>query len=407
MDVAAAREILGSAFDSLRSQKGRVLLTVGTIAAGVGVVVSLSSVIAGLNGAVEQAFAGLDMSVVYVRAVREGESLSTAERQRRKLLTLREAQLLEDRCPSVEAVAAMQSRVVEVRTRDHETRRETALAASAEYAVVHEVVIMRGRFLSPHDAAVGRRVAVIGEELARQALGGVDVVGRTLQISGAGFRIVGVAARPKGIFGEVMRSKLFVPIGALEREGADADLYDVDVLGKPGTSPEQVADEIRRSLRQIRHLGPHEADTFATYGSELILGFYERTTRGVFVLLVATSSTGLVVGGIGLMNVMLLSVRQRTREIGIRRAVGARRRDVLAQFLLEATAMSLGGGAFGLLAGVAFAAVVRGFSPLPAAVQAHWVGAALLAAVGVGLSFGLWPAVRASRVDPILALRAE
>jgi putative ABC transport system permease protein len=379
----------------------------GTIAAGVAVVVSLSAVIAGLNRAVEQAFSGLDMSVVFVRATKEGEVLDAAERQRRKSMTLGEAGLLARRCPSLEAVAPMEMRAVEVLSRNDEPRRETAVSTTADYAVVHEVVIRHGRFLSPHDAAVGRRVAVIGEDLAREALGRVDAVGSNLRVAGVSFRVVGVAARPQGIFGGVTQSKLFLPIGSLEREGPGADVFDVDVLGTSGAAPGAVADEVRRALREIRHLRPHEADTFAIYGSELVMGFFEQTTRGVFVLLVVTSSIGLAVGGIGLMNVMLMSVRQRTREIGIRRAVGARRSDVLAQFLLEATAMSLAGGACGLAGGAAFAAAVHGLTPLPAAVQPEWVLASVTMAIGVGLVFGLWPAMRAARVDPILALRTE
>jgi putative ABC transport system permease protein len=395
------------AWESLRSQGARAVVTILTMAAAVATVVALSSVMAGLQTAVEQAFAGFDATVVSVRAVREGESVTPAEARRRRPLALREAALIQARCDSVEAVSVMESRTVEVSGPGGERRRITAVSTTPEYARVHDVAVIHGRFLTAYDAGVGRRVAVVGEDFAREVLGRADAVSHVLRIGGTSYRIVGVVARPKGLFGEVMQSKLFVPVGALEPRDVDAAVFDADVLGRPGVEPERVAEDVRRRLRHVRRLRPAEADTFAVYGSDMFLGFYERTTKGVFALLVFTSSIGLLVGGIGLMNVMFMGVRQRTREIGIRRAVGARRRDVLAQFLFEAVAVSLVGGTAGLAGGVVFAGAVRVFSPLPAAVQPAWAAAAIIAATAVGLVFGIWPARRAAQVDPIAALRAE
>jgi putative ABC transport system permease protein len=365
----------------------------------------MGGVIGGLNAAVEQALASLDLAVVSVRAVREGERLPPEQARRREALSRREGEQLR-RSGLFEALSLVERRQADVGLRGQETRRIEVCGTGAEYAVVHDLAVVEGRFLGDHDVRAGRPVVVIGAAFARRLFGTRSAVGEWLEVDGSGRRIVGVLAPGVGLFGEVMQDKLFVPLGSFGQRDSETRVYEADVLGRHADG-EAVAEDVRRLLRRARHLAPHEPDTFAVYGSELVRGFYERTTRGVFAALAATSSLGLLVGGIGLMNVMLIGVRQRAREIGVRRAVGATRADVFVQFLSEALLLSAAGGAAGVALGLLFVTTVRVASPLAAQVPWPWLAAAVALSFAIGLVFGSWPAARAARLDPALALQHE
>jgi putative ABC transport system permease protein len=266
----------------------------------------------------------------------------------------------------------------------------------------------RGRLISPAEVDANRLVVVLGWDVADKLFGPVDPLDKVLKIGTLHFRVVGVSERKGSFFGNSQDNFAIIPLGIF-RKMFGSRFFGVQLLVKP-KSPDLVKvamDEATVAMRIQRRLRPNEPDNFGMFTSETFLDIYHTATNGIFAVLIGVVALSLVVGGIVIMNIMLMVVSERTREIGLRKALGARRRDIMWQILTESITLSTFGGMVGTGLGFAAAKIVSKVSPLPAAVQPWSVAIGIGITAVVGLFFGLYPAGRAARLDPIEALRRE
>jgi putative ABC transport system permease protein len=272
---------------------------------------------------------------------------------------------------------------------------------------VDDQAIGHGRHLSELDDGERRAVAVIGPEVGEELFGSLDPVGKTIRIGQYEFEIVGVTAAKGKMFGQSQDRFVTVPVRTFQKFWQERGSFQLAVKSVDQASLELAQQEARNILRARRHQRPGQPDRFGITTSETWLQLYRTLTGGIFVVSIGVAAISLFVGGIVIMNIMLVSVTERTREIGIRKALGARRRDILTQFLVESTTLSLAGGVIGILLGSSLALLVGAMSPLPAALSMTAVLMGVIMSTAVGVFFGSYPAARAARLDPIEALRYE
>ena len=284
-----------------------------------------------------------------------------------------------------------------------------AVATEADYFSIKKFNVDRGRAFAPQEVAAGTKVIVIGVEVAEHFFPDLDPLGRELRIGGTPFTVIGVIEKQGSVFGwsfdRLAVAPYTTPLNRLIQPRGD-----VASLLVQASSPELVQDGMesaREVLRGIRKLPPGKADNFSLQTQDSALEFFVSIKQKMMLFGTALPAIGLVVGAMVIMNIMLVAVAERTREIGIRKALGARRRDIMSQFLVEAATLSVLGAAIGIALGIAAAKTIAALSPLPAAVAPWSIGVALLLGAGVGIAAGMYPASRAARLDPIEALRQE
>jgi putative ABC transport system permease protein len=268
--------------------------------------------------------------------------------------------------------------------------------------------VYRGRLINPAEIDASRPVTVIGWDVADKLFGPVDPLEKTIKIGRLHHRIVGIGKKKGSAFGNSQDNYAIVPFGTF-RKMFGSRPFGMQLLVRPKTADQVQAamDDATVAMRIERRLRPSEPDNFGMFSSDTFLGIYRTATAGIFAILIGVVSMSLVVGGIVIMNIMLMVVSERTREIGLRKALGARRRDIMYQILTESVTLSTFGGVVGTLLGFALAQIISRLTPLPAAVQLWSVVMGIGITAVVGLFFGLYPAMRASRLDPIEALRRE
>jgi putative ABC transport system permease protein len=402
------RESVGIALGGVRANKLRSFLTLLGIIIGVASVIAVVSFVEGLNRFVTQKLLNAGANVFVVDKygfITSQEAFDAASKN--PDVTLDDGDALRDGMHHASMVVAETGSVAPVRYRGKVLNGITINGRGAGYDLVDDLAIGHGRHLSELDDGERRPVAVIGPEVGEELFGSLDPIGKTIRIGQYEFEIVGVTVAKGKMFGQSQDRFVTVPVRTFQKFWQERGSFQLAVKSVDQASLDLAQQEARNILRARRHQRPGQPDRFGITTSETWLQLYRTLTGGIFVVSIGVAAISLFVGGIVIMNIMLVSVTERTREIGIRKALGARRRDILTQFLVESTTLSLAGGVIGILLGSSLALLVGALSPLPAALSMTAVLMGVIMSTGVGVFFGSYPAARAARLDPIEALRYE
>ncbi|MGE5175447.1 MAG: ABC transporter permease [Hyphomicrobiales bacterium] len=404
----AQGENLKIALDALRANKLRSTLTVLGNVVAVMSVIMVVAVIDGVNTYVSDKILEQGLQVITIDKfglITSDEAFQEAEKRRD--LTLEDAQALESRMRLATRVVAQAEALKHVRSGKVDLSNVRVLGTTAGYEDVGKFELAEGRQLDQSDVDRRRGVCVIGSELANQFFPRVDPIGGTVKAGGYALTVVGVLKERGNVLGQSQDNILITSLGQFQKMYGSHRSLSILVKGPDGLPLERLEDEARVVLRAQRHVPLGKPDDFAISTAETYQSLYQSLTSGIFAGTIALVAISLVVGGIVIMNIMLVAVTERTREIGIRKSLGARRSDLVSQFLSEAIVLSTFGGVLGVALGVGFALTIRAVTPLPAAIQPWSVLISLLVASSVGLFFGVYPATRAAKLDPIVALRQE
>lgn len=406
--------------DTLWQHKLRSALTVLGVVIGTMTVIVIAAFVSGIDARVSKEIESFGTNSIYIYRFDPGFNFNPSQEERmRKPLSYEDMLAIQNECPSVLYAAAFMSPVdffggpftqrVNVRYRDIEMTNAGVQGASPTYFKMGVTTIGEGRYFTDEENARHANVVVIGSDVANTLFPFSNAVDQQVSINGRSYRVVGVlAGRDVFLVGAEdpnnENKAVYMPYLTLRKLYPDVDDNFVMAQARSGQMSAAV-EEVRELLRRRRKVDYDAADNFGISTSEQILSQFGAITGGVFALMVAISSVGLLIGGIGVMNIMLVSVTERTREIGIRKAIGARRRDIVFQFLIEAATLTGLGGILGILVGSGIALLIQTIMPTYIPVWAPIVGFAV--SVGLGVIFGLWPAWKAARLNPIEALRYE
>ena len=405
----ALGENLKIAVGALRSNKLRTILTVLGNVVAVMSVIAVVSIIDGMNTYVSEKILEQGLRVIYIDKfglITDDDAFREA--MKRHDLTAFEADALRDRMSLADQVVSQVEANKSVHVGRVDLRNVRILGTSEGYQAVGKYETAEGRPLEEADMSRRRPVCVIGSEVAAGLFPRIDPIGRTVRVAGHELRVVGILAARGSVLGQSQDNLVIVPLGQFQKMFGGQRSINILVSAIPGVDLDRLSDEARVVLRSVRHVPIGKPDDFAISTAETYMALYTTLTGGIFAGTIGLVAISLVVGGIVIMNIMLVAVTERTREIGIRKAVGARGSDLLSQFLSESIVLSLFGGILGVLVGVLIALTIRALAtPLPATIQPWSVAISLCVASSVGLFFGVYPATRAARLDPIVALRQE
>ena len=397
------------ALSSIWSNKLRSFMTVlGNIVA-VTSIIAVVSLVQGMNAYVSDAIisdVGADNFTIQrspvVRSEEDEERIRSFPR-----VTLDDAAAVRKFSDNIGAVAAQAGTGTRITYRNESLDSVGIQGVSREYVYFSTFTAEKGRLISPVEIDRDRPVAILGWQTADRLFGPADPIDKQIKIGGLHFRVVGVSVKKGSVFGQSQDEFAIIPLGLFQKMFGSRQ--SLQLMVKPRT-PEVVKaamDDATVALRIERRLRPAERDNFGMFTSDTLLGIYETATRGIFAVLIGVVALSLVVGGIVIMNIMLMVVSERTREIGLRKALGARRRDIIWQILTESVVLSTFGGMVGTALGFILALTISKLSPLPASVQMWSVAMGLGITAIVGLFFGMYPAMQAASLDPIEALRRE
>jgi len=397
------------ALQAIWANKLRSFLTVlGNIVA-VTSIIAVVSLIQGLNASVEDAIVsevGADAFTVDRYPVTQSQEEQDAVRNNPRV-TLEDAEAIRRYAETVDSVMVQARGSGELHYRNEQLDSVQIQGVTREYATLPTTNVDVGRVITPAEFDAGRLVAILGFDAADRLFGSRDPLDKKISIAGVPFTVVGVGEKKGSIFGQSQDEYAIIPLPAFQRLFGSRRSLNLIVRPKDPSLTRAAMDETTVALRIERRLKPAEKDNFGIYSSDTFLKIYDQATAGIFAVLVGVVGLSLVVGGIVIMNIMLMVVTERTREIGLRKALGARRRDIVWQILTESITLSTFGGLVGTAIGFLLAMVIAAVSPLPAAVEIWSIVLGIGITAVVGLFFGMYPAMRAAALDPIEALRRE
>ena len=418
--LLAVRENVRFAAGAVTAHKLRSALTVLGIVIGVATVISMVSIIEGFNNNVIKNFQAFGATLVQFQKFdpQFGPGNRDPSQRQRKNLTYEDAQALKRLVPAMLAVSPERywffndnSPVPDVVYRGEVATPDTVVGVTGDYQVANNHYIGEGRFINESDIRRSAAVTVIGSNVAETLFPRTDPIGKTVTISGRRYVVIGVMERqgPANFF-ESIDSHVYLPLTTFDSHFPSIKRFQGVNIATVPRRPEwvgRITEEGTAVLRVRRKVPFDKPNDFGIMTPDKLIGNFQAISGGITLAMIFISSIALIVGGVGVMNIMLVSVTERTREIGIRKAIGAVKRDIVQQFLTEAMTLSGIGGAIGVLLGLGIAAAVRTLTPLPASTPLWSIIVGLVVSISIGLFFGIYPAYKAARLDPVEALRYE
>jgi putative ABC transport system permease protein len=406
----AFREAIRIALQSLWANKLRSILTLIGVVIGVASVIMVITLVAGVNKFVATKIYGYGADV-FTASKQPSVVFSDAEfmkYEKRKDLKYDAYEAIAARCTDCATTGAMAEATGSVVYGIHSATDISIRGWTADMPSIYDVNIERGRAFTPGEVDRRLHVALIGPDIVDNQMGGEDPLGKELRVDGEHYTVIGVGERKGKTLGQSQDNWVALPLTTfLDTHGANQSLTLYARAFGVGDPLEVASDQVRVILRSIRHDRPGEEDSFSVDTNQTFVGIWQSISSSFFAVFVSLAAISLVIGGIVIMNIMLVSVTERTREIGVRKALGARRADVMAQFLIESATMSFVGGIGGVLGGIFMAKLITLIVGFPSDIKIWSVILGLGVATSVGIFFGVYPAQKASRLDPIVALRAE
>ncbi len=406
------KENFRQALEVIRTHRMRSWLLIVGVAIGVTTVLAMVTVMSGLGKRIQSDIVSADRPYLFLsRFDPMGGGNDRRDLLRRKQLSIRDARFLEENCASCDRVDLNidpQGRMRVLRYEGERTNLIQVMGSTHNMVSMYSIVIEYGRFFTEFETDRSRRVIVLGYGPAHDLFPNRDPIGKWIKIGNHRYEVVGTMATRDNILGSISDNYAVVPFTTYEKDlGFRFDDYQIGVTIIPEYSIEEAVDEVHALMRASRKLGPGEENDFYITTSEGFREMLGNIMTYIGLVLVVISSIGLMVGGIGVMNIMLISVTERTREVGIRMALGARRNDIMQQFLIEAATLTGAGGMIGIFLGLLAAKGVAAMIRFPYSVPLIWIVIAFVFSASIGLIFGLYPANRAARMDPIKALHYE
>ena len=418
MTASQARENMLAALETLRSNKVRSALTVIGIVIGVSSVISMAAVIGGLNKFIQDKVESLGSHTYFLSRFPPGsDPFHWPEKIRtRRYFEYSYADYIRAAAPDVDIVTTVGTHgfffggTNLLIAGGHSVENAIVRGAEPDYIdAIPLFSIQRGRFINNFDEEHARAVVVLGGAIAESLFPNTDAVGKTVRINGSQYEVIGVFDHDQGLFGGPgVDAFAVIPLSNFHKEYPQDKELILTFTIPPGVNVEKAQDEVVQAMRRLRRVPADKENDFELSSPDFLSNLWDQLTGALVILTTIISSIGLVVGGIGVMNIMLISVTERTQEIGVRKAIGARRADVRLQFLLEAVMLTLLGGIIGIMIGAVVSFLVRATIPsIPATLSYLWIAIGFIISVGVGLLFGYYPANLAANLDPIVCLRYE
>jgi putative ABC transport system permease protein len=392
---------------SLKANRMRTVLTTVGIGIGVATLLAIVGIIQGLNASFDRQLATIGANTLYVSKFPWVMKGDWWQYRNRKDFTLPQVEQIRSQSSFITALSPVVGRAADVAHGEEQLANVGVNGVMNEYLIISGYEVTSGRFITDADNETTRSVAVLGADVAAGLFPGISPLGQTVRIEGRPFQVVGTLSRKGKILDNNQDLQVLVPFKTFYAVFGKRRPFSISIAVGSADEVKRAEDQLIGILRRVRGTAPDVPDDFSINRPEMLANTYQQLTGALYGVAVGVGLITLLVGGIGIMNIMLVSVRERTREIGIRRALGARKRTIVLQFLMEASAVSAVGGALGTLVGLGTAKVVSLITPLAADVQVLTVVAGVGFAAVVGLLFGIWPAARAANLDPVEALRYE